>query len=113
VFNTEVNIDLIFRVSDFISINLDSTNSVKREVPIIVFVPQKDLTNSERNKKISSSHLGMMVIVDIFHMKKHKNESKMVKNILFDSRFQRLKKSFSMILFVVVSNSIPVKLKIK
>ncbi len=100
-------------MSDSISISLDSTSSVKREVPIIVFVPQKDSMNSEKSKKNSNSHLDTMVIVGIFHMKKHKSESKMVKNILFDSRFQRLKKLYSMILFVVVSNSIPVKLKTK
>jgi hypothetical protein len=87
-----VNIDHIFRVRGFISINLDSTSSAKREVPIIVFVPQIDSMNSEKNKKSSNSHLGMMDIADIFHMKKRKNESKMVKNILFESKFQKLKK---------------------
>ena len=99
----------ISRVSDLSSINHDFMSSVRREVHIIAFVAVSDLTNSEKSKKNSNFLLDMMVIVDIFLSKKLVSASKMVKNILYDLRFLRLKLSYSMISSVVESNSIPMK----
>lgn len=99
----------IHRVNVSISMHLDFIGSVKREVPTIVSVPQSVWMLSKKNKKNSNFPHDMMDIVGIFHSRKQKNESKMEKNTLSVSRYQRQKKSFSMTLFVVVLSSTQVR----
>jgi hypothetical protein len=67
-------------------------NFVRREVHIIAFVVVSASLLSDKSKKSSDSHQDMMATVDIFPLRKRVNVSKMVKNALFDSRYQNEKR---------------------
>lgn len=97
--------DHISRARERIFMPQNFTSSVKREVRTIVSVLLSVLQRSVLNKKNSSSLLDMMDIVVIYHLMRQKNESRMVKNIPFVSKFQKEKRLFSMILSVDVLNS--------
>lgn len=97
--------DHISRARERIFMPQNFTSSVKREVRTIVSVLLSVLRLSVLNKKSSNSLLDTMDTVVIYHLMRQKNESRMVRNTPFASKFQKEKRLFSMILSVDVLNS--------
>lgn len=92
-----VDLGHILKVKDSLSMHQNFINSVKRELRTTVSVRANVLMLSRKNKKNSSFLHAMTDTVAIFLLRKQKSESKMVRNTLSDSRYQKQKSLFSMI----------------